>query len=134
LRAISHIVIHHSASPRSTTARQIALWHAERGWSRTGYHLVIEESGELILGRPIDTVGAHVKGHNSHSIGICLTGNNCEPTQRWNGDQLETLDRTLSVLTVLFPDAIVLGHRDLPGTATECPGLDVRELLGLHPL
>jgi hypothetical protein len=47
---------------------------------------------------------------------------------------VKAIKRVLDVLTVLYPGAIVLGHFDLPGTATLCPGLDVRKLLGLSPL
>ncbi len=134
MRTINHIVIHHSASPLSTTAAEIRLWHLQKGWGSIGYNLVIERTGQLILGRPVHVVPAQVRRHNAHSIGICLVGDNTHSQDRWLPVQIEMLEQTLGVLTVLYSDAVVLGHRDLPGTATTCPGLDVRNLLGLNPL
>jgi N-acetylmuramoyl-L-alanine amidase len=128
-----YIVLHHSASALSTTAADIDVWHRQKGWSSIGYHLCIEGSGELIRGREIDRMGAHAKGFN-RAVGICLVGDNTTASQRWVWQQVATLKRTLSVLNVLYPKAVVLGHCDLPGAATLCPGLDVRELLGLSPL
>lgn len=134
MRQINHIVIHHSASSLKTTAEDIAGWHIEKGWTGPGYHFCIESDGKLIMTRTIDRVGAHVLGHNDHTLGVCLVGDNTTARDRWVAPQIETLKRTLSVLGVIFPESKVLGHRDLPDTATECPGLDIRELLGLEPL
>jgi len=132
MRHINHIVIHHSASPLSTTIADINEWHRSRGWSGVGYHFVCESSGEMKLSRSIGKVGAHVKGSNRNSIGICLVGDNTQPEQRWREIQIETLKNWISVLTVIFPEAHVCGHRDMPNATTECPGLDVRPLLNLN--
>ena len=129
MRTIDHIVIHHSASPLSTTAADIDRWHRKKGWAGAGYHLICERTGKLVLGRQIDLMGAHVRGSNRSSIGICLVGDNTKLAQRWCAEQVQSLKTALEVLGVLFPGAVVLGHRDMPNTATECPGLDVRELL-----
>lgn len=32
---------------------------------------------------------------------------------------------------LLYPDAELVGHRDLDGAATECPGIDIRAELRL---
>jgi N-acetyl-anhydromuramyl-L-alanine amidase AmpD len=133
VREINRIVIHHSASKLKTTAADIDGWHRERGWSGIGYHLVIHCDGKLVAGRPLEEVGAHVAGHNEGSIGICVVGDNTTMANRWNQVQTTTLRSTLMVLATLFGDPEVLGHRDIQGTATECPGLDVRALLGLAP-
>jgi len=140
VRRIDHLVIHHSASVLTTTTDDLVKWHTSpknlggRGWKRVGYHLIVEGGGELVLGTPIGLVGSHVRGSNSNSVGICLVGDNTTLSRRWVGSQIATLKRVLSVLGVLFPGAVVLGHRDMPNTATECPGIDVRNLLGLSPL
>lgn len=52
----------------------ITKWHIERGFATIGYHFLITKDGRVHKGRDIDAVGAHAKGYNSHSIGICLTG------------------------------------------------------------
>ena len=134
MRHINDIVIHHSASPLSTTAEDIERWHLTKGWNGAGYHIICESTGNLVLGRELEQLGAHVWGSNKDSIGICLVGDNTIATEKWTAEQIVSLRTVLTVFNVLFPGAITCGHRDMPNTSTECPGLDVRELLGLDPL
>ena len=73
---IDKIILHHSGSPISrTTIHSIHNWHLQRGWLGCGYHYVIHEDGSIFQGRPINVVGAHAKGNNENSIGICTVGN-----------------------------------------------------------
>jgi N-acetylmuramoyl-L-alanine amidase len=73
---IKKIYVHHSASPKkSTDASRIRRWHIDRGWNDIGYHWVIEHDGKIAKGRQETTIGAHVKGKNRNSIGICVCGN-----------------------------------------------------------
>jgi hypothetical protein len=52
----------------------IRHWHvSENGWADIGYHFVIEGDARIRQGRSIDTVGAHVRGHNMGTLGICGT-------------------------------------------------------------
>jgi N-acetylmuramoyl-L-alanine amidase len=74
-RTIKKIIIHHSASPVSTTVEDIDRWHKARGWSGIGYHYVCLEDGTIAKGRNINRSGAHTKGFNKDSIGLCVTGN-----------------------------------------------------------
>ena len=129
MRPISHVVVHHSASPLSTTAQDISEWHTANGWGGAGYHIICESTGRLVLGRRIGRIGAHVRGWNKNSIGICLVGNNTIEADSWTDAQIISLGEMYFVMRTLFPDAEWLGHRDLPGTATECPGLSVKELI-----
>ena len=129
-------MVHHSASPLTTTAADVALWHTtDRGFDGPGYHLIVEATGEIQHGRDIRKVGAHCKGvGNSHGIGICLVGDNTSETDDWTRAQIKTLLLLHFVLSALFPGAVWLGHRDMPGAATLCPGIDIRGLLQLPPL
>lgn len=53
----------------------IKRWHvAERGWGDVGYHFVIDKDGTVFQGRALGQQGAHCKGHNAASIGICYIG------------------------------------------------------------
>ena len=74
-RNIRKIILHHSASPVATTVEQINQWHLDRGWSGIGYHYVCVEDGSIKKGRNINRIGAHTKGQNKDSIGVCITGN-----------------------------------------------------------
>lgn len=124
---ISLIVIHHSASPLSTSVKQIRQWHIANGWSDIGYHRVIEATGRIHDGRPIQKIGAHAKGSNSTSIGICVVGNNTTVNHRWTLLQERSLDLTIRYYSNLYPLAVVCGHRDTRKASTECPGLSIRD-------
>ena len=129
-RLIDLVVIHHSASPRSTSLEEIRGWHKQRGFRDVGYHYVVEERGDVRIGRPLWEEGAHAAGWNAHSVGICVTGDNTKPAEHWNASQTFALRQLVRALRLLIPGVEVRGHRELKGAATECPGLDVLGLLG----
>ena len=76
MRPIDSIIIHCSATPEGKhfTAADIRRWHKAQGWSDIGYHYVILLDGTVQEGRPISQPGAHCKGLNARSIGICYIG------------------------------------------------------------
>ena len=39
-----------------------------------GYHFYIRKNGDIKTTRPIEKIGAHARGHNAQSIGICYEG------------------------------------------------------------
>ena len=76
MRKINEIIVHctdTTASPR-IHAIDVDRWHKERGFWGIGYHYLINVDGQIELGRPIDMIGAHCKGHNANSVGICYVG------------------------------------------------------------
>jgi N-acetylmuramoyl-L-alanine amidase len=79
-----YIIVHHTGGVNSNpladtshhTLESIKHWHVKgRGWQDVGYHYVIEKNGDVRKGRAEDMHGAHAKGYNKKSIGICLAGN-----------------------------------------------------------
>lgn len=68
------VIFHHSLSTTGDAA-VIRSWHLERGFWDIGYHFVIPSMGRSQEGRNLYAIGAHSKGNNSDSIGICLVGN-----------------------------------------------------------
>lgn len=133
-RQINLIAIHHSASPRSTTTEQIRKWHMDPKrpggpFEDIGYHWVIEDDGRWVRGRDMYEYGAHARGHNRNSIGICVTGDNTKKAHAWSEKQHLSLQDLLRSAKLWFPNAEILGHRDLEGQKTECPGIDIRTWL-----
>lgn len=127
MRRIDYVVVHHSASKRSTTFEEVREWHLAKGWKDIGYHFFIDGKAKLHYGRPIDQIGAHAKGHNSNSIGICIAGDNTKDRSSWTADQIDILKGLIAALrTVLKDNFKVVGHREL--VATLCPGLDIATL------
>lgn len=124
-RIITRVVIHCSATPpdRDIGAADIRRWHVEEnGWRDIGYHYVIRRSGKLETGRPLGEPGAHARGFNKRSVGICLVGDGGDFTPA----QWRALEVLVAWLQREWPGAEVLGHRDLPGVDKACPTFDVR--------
>lgn len=76
MRNINLLVLHCSDSDIQShdNIKTIKEWHIKRGFSDVGYHYFIRKDGSIEVGRHIKDIGAHVRGFNKHSIGICISG------------------------------------------------------------
>lgn len=132
---VAKLVVHHSASERSkTTFKDIEQWHKKRGFAQIGYHQVIEGDGVIKNGRPESMAGAHAKGANHDSLGVCVIGD--FEKEMPNTPQMDALIKLLSRWCVennLDPSKIY-GHFEVPGgtTPTLCPGNKMK--LQLHSI
>ena len=131
MRKINRIVVHCSATPPDMDigVDEIREWHLARGWSDVGYHAVIRQNGRLEKGRNIGTPGAHARGYNKNSIGICLIGGvDCggNPQKNYTDGQIRALRNLINLLLILFPDAELCGHNDLTSKKA-CPCFDVKD-------
>lgn len=134
--AVSYIVVHYSATPieKDYTAADIDAMHRARGFAKIGYHYFIRKSGFIEIGRDLSQpgrfeVGAHSQGENDISIGVCYEGGVrlAAPNVGFDSrtpEQIASLEKVIWELLDRFPGAIVKGHRDMPGAATQCPGFD----------
>ena len=129
MRRIDLIVIHCTASrpDQHLPFELLDKMHRAKGWNGCGYHYYITRDGQLHFGRPEEMVGAHAVGYNLHSLGVCYEGGLDEhgksddtrtPAQR------AALIALLRSLKVDYPDARILGHRDLPNVHKDCPCFD----------
>jgi len=135
------VVLHCSASGFGNAAL-IAKWHTvERGWSGIGYHYVVLNGwisstryhpsfdGHIETGRPLDNdpfissdeIGAHVKGHNRDSAGICLIGDSGDFTAK----QLTGALRCVQLLEQQFGEIELVQHSDLYPKKPDCAGIDM---------
>ena len=133
MRNIDTIVLHMSYTPpsRDIGAADIRRWHVnDQGWRDIGYHWVIRRGGAIEQGRPETERGAHVAGHNAHSLGICLVGGRAEDAQvvecNYTLHQWDALRELLSELSIRYPLARIVGHNDL--VARGCPGFNAKTL------
>jgi len=147
MRKIDRIIVHCSDSLFGDAAL-IDRWHKERGWKSIGYHYVILNSypdeaaqrlkrpqfwrdGEVQSGRPLEVTGAHVKGANAGSVGICLIGR-----EQFTAGQFASLARLIAELKGQFSGLTVVGHYEAQASADppkSCPNLDmdwIRQLVG----
>ena len=118
MRTITLIILHCSATKANKryTFRQCRLDHIARGYVDIAYHYYITRDGQVHEGRPLWQEGAHCRGHNKHSIGICYEGGlNIlgEPADTRTLAQCHSLRALIEDLHRRYPSAIILGHRDL---------------------
>ena len=74
--SVRFIVIHCSATrcDRDYTVEQLLRDHKVRGFRTIGYHFYIRKNGVVTQHRKLLEVGAHARGFNRCSIGICYEG------------------------------------------------------------
>ncbi|WP_241033729.1 N-acetylmuramoyl-L-alanine amidase [Vibrio maerlii] len=131
-RSLRFITVHCSATCASQDigVEEIRQWHKAKGWRDVGYHFVIRRSGEVEIGRPLNQTGAHVKGHNTGNIGICVVGGvdaNHQPEDNFTLAQRKALFGLIGELQQRFEisDDNVKGHKDW-GVAKACPVMKIR--------
>jgi N-acetyl-anhydromuramyl-L-alanine amidase AmpD len=130
LNQITHLAIHHTATPPSITPQRIADLHVapddSRGkepWPGIGYHYFIHSDGAVDQTNALETAAYHVHRHNMYSVGIVFAGsfmNGKIPTSaqlRAGAHLTAWLMQELNV-----PLARVWGHREFPDNTTVCPG------------
>lgn len=145
MRIIDLIVIHCSATREDSIFSEydLDLCHRRRGFKGIGYHFYIRKNGDIKTTRPIERIGAHTRGYNSNSIGICYEGGlDChgrpkDTRTEWQKHSMRVLIRTLFLD---FPNCKLHGHRDLKDENNitdeiepedwikECPCFDVHEM------
>ncbi len=125
LEKIRYLIIHHSATARDTTTFEaVKKYHISKGWGDIGYHFFITPNGKVMAGRSENSIGAHCQADsmNFKSLGICLPGNFMTevPTVQQLTSLLELLKKLMSKYNI--PKENVLGHREVSGASTACPG------------
>jgi N-acetylmuramoyl-L-alanine amidase len=119
MRPITKIIVHCSASPdsRDIGVKEITEWHIQRGFKTIGYHYIIRRDGLVQRGRQDAEIGAHCKGYNTASIGICLVGQD-----KYTPEQVQGLHGLFALLWSKYPKAKAYGHYELDAGKT-CPNL-----------
>lgn len=130
MRTINKIIVHHSAGRDHPGVDFFGIydWHVNHNkWDDVAYHYILEsvEAKPLIVvGRPITRVGAHAKGANTGSVGICLVG-----IEEFPSAMILKLASMVEQLREVFvlPKSAVFGHCEVGTTKTGCPGQRIME-------
>lgn len=136
MHAVRRLVVHHSATSSGSAGLVRVLHRGVFGWDDIGYHYVIGNGtmtveGLVEEGRPEWAMGAHSRGNNGDSLGICLVGD--FESSRPGSRQMKALGELLSDMLGRYDlgrEAVRL-HRQMPGNSTVCPGsrLPLEEVL-----
>lgn len=143
MRQINEIVIHCTATRPNwwegkTTIQKVAeirRWHKERGWRDVGYHFLIDRDGTVLEGRPVEQVGAHVRGRNKNSIGVSLFGGHgSSERDQFSDNFTEAQDAALrGLISNLIDDhgnLTITGHNQFAAKA--CPGFHAPSWFDSH--
>ena len=130
MRNLDTIVIHCTATPegRDVTAAEVRRWHTSKGWSDIGYHFLVRLDGTVEVGRPIERMGAHVRGHNKNTVGVAYAGGTDakgKPADTLTQAQYAAIVQLVTELREEYGWMDVCGHRDFPGVRKACPSFDV---------
>lgn len=139
-RKVNLLVIHCSATPPSMDigARWIRKLHmspdpndSSKPWSDIGYHGVIRRDGTYEDGRDINRTGAHVRGYNTGSIGVCLVGGvdeNGKAEDNFTDAQYKTLSLICRGAKAIIKDLTIHGHNEFDKNKA-CPCFSVQKWL-----
>ena len=89
---------------------------------------MVELDGYYQKGRDEETIGAHVSGLNSNSIGVCYIGGvdkDMDPKDTRTDLQKDSLNILIQHLLTKYPDAELCGHNEF--SSKSCPSFNVKE-------
>lgn len=113
-------LVGHHAEWENCTVQDIHNCHiTDKGFAGIGYHYYIRLDGTIYKGRPDDAIGAHCKGFNTNSLGICFEGDYDSRTEMQQS-QLEAWYSLRSYLNDLYGELPLYVHREVGESA--CPG------------
>lgn len=123
---VKYIIIHCTATrgDKDFSLEQLRTLHVKHnGWRDIGYNYYIRKDGTLHGCRPLTMPGAHTKGYNDCSIGVCYEGGlapDGSPSDTRTAAQKRTLELVLRTLRHIYPAARICGHRDFSNKACPC--------------
>lgn len=131
MREINEIIIHCADTKTNQyfDIDDIRDWHLARGFSDVGYHYVIALDGTVWYGRPLEQYGAHCKGKNLKSIGICFMGGYNPDGSMWDKpteEQIEQYKILQGELFEQFGELKVNPHNKY--SSKTCPNFLINEL------
>lgn len=118
MRRITRIFVHCTASHQSTTTeKSLRDEFKKKGWKRPGYHYVVKTDGNIILMLDEELVANGVKGYNAHAIHVAWIGGidatHTDGIDNRTEAQRAALFDLLTKLKLRYPDALIMGHRDI---------------------
>ena len=116
MRKIERIFVHCTASNQNATVNDIKAEFKRKGWKNPGYHYLVDKEGIITQLLDDSKVSNVVKGYNSTSINVAYIGgidSSGKGVDNRTEQQKKSLRSLLKVLHSRYPDAQIMGHRDI---------------------
>ena len=135
MRDIQRIFIHCRAWSQKQTLKNLLNEFKAKGWSNPGYHYVVFPNGKVEQLLSEEKVSNGVQGYNSTSINVAYVGGINQygkPEDNRTEAQKVALGNLLKELKTRYPNAHIMGHRDIWGKnpakwKKQCPCFDAEE-------
>ena len=149
MRRIDYIVVHCTGTNPNATLKGMKAHWKSLGWEKPGYHLVIYQDGSAARLADDAEIVNGVKGYNARSLHVSYIGgvdNSGRLACTLTPAQTVTLATILERWAQKYPDAKIVGHRDLSPDADgdgrieecewvkQCPCFDVQDFLKTHKI
>ena len=141
MRSVKRIFVHCTAGSQRQTIADLKAEFKRKGWRNPGYHVVITPDGKCHQLLDYEKVSNGVHSYNSTSINVAYMGGidaNGKAVDNRTDAQKASLVKLLKELRGRYPNAQILGHRDIsPDTngngivdpwerIKECPCFDAK--------
>lgn len=131
LKQVSLLIVHCSATrcDRPFSVESL-IATGEARFGQVSYHYYVRRNGDVVPLLPESVQGVHARHYNYCSLGICYEGGLDEKGRAVDTRtpaQKASLYQLLKNLRVDYPDARIMGHRELPHVAKACPCFDASE-------
>lgn len=115
-RNIKYIFVHCTAGPQTQTLAALLAEFRRKGWKNPGYHYVIFPDGRVVQLLDESKVANGVRGYNSVAVHVAYVGGidtEGKAVDNRTAAQKKNLRIMLKVLRRRYPEARILGHRDI---------------------
>ena len=134
---VKWLVVHCSASRcnRPFTVERLIETGRER-FGQPSYHYYVRRNGCIAPILPESVQGVHAVGYNHCSIAVCYEGGldeNGKAADTRTELQKASLYELLKQLRRDYPQARIMGHRELPNVRKDCPCFSTSEYADLQP-
>jgi len=135
---VKWLVVHCSASRcnRPFTVERLIETGRQR-FGQPSYHYYVRRNGNVVPILPESVQGVHAVGYNHCSIAVCYEGGldeNGKAADTRTELQKASLYELLKQLRRDYPQARIIGHRELPNVRKDCPCFDASaEYADLQP-
>lgn len=135
MREIKRIFVHCTAGSQKQTVKDLLNEFKAKGWTNPGYHYVVFPDGKIENLLAEDKISNGVQGYNSTSINVAYVGgidSKGKACDNRTDLQKTSLANLLADLKVKYPNAHIMGHRDIWGKnpskwKKQCPCFDAEE-------